>query len=111
MGTVGLGVVLLRNVLERRGELATLRAFGFRRRLLGRIVLAENGVLLALGIAIGTVAGAVGVLPNLVSEGHLLPGASLAATLALVFVVGMLASSFALARTLQAPLLPALKGD
>ncbi|MFQ5527172.1 MAG: FtsX-like permease family protein [Thermoanaerobaculia bacterium] len=111
LGTIGLGVVLLRNVLERRGELATLRAIGFRRGLLARIVLAENGVLLLAGIAIGTIAGLIGVLPNLVSEGHLLPGFSLATTIALVFVVGMLASSFAIAGTVRAPLLPALKGD
>ena len=31
LGTIGLGIVLVRNVIERRGELATLRAFGFRR--------------------------------------------------------------------------------
>jgi hypothetical protein len=111
LGTVGLGVVLLRNVLERRGELATLRAFGFRRGLLARMVLAENGVLLVVGIAIGTIAGIVGVLPNLLSEGHHLPGLSLAATILLVFLVGMAASIFAVAGTVRAPLLPALKGD
>ncbi|MCP4202569.1 MAG: ABC transporter permease [bacterium] len=111
LGTIGLGVVLLRNVLERRSELATLRAFGFRSGLLARMVLAENGVLLMVGIAIGTIAGIVGVLPNLLSEGHQLPGLSLAATILLVFVVGMLASIFAVAGTVRAPLLPALKGD
>ena len=114
LGTIGLGVVLLRNVLERRGELATLRAFGFRRGLLARMVLAENGVLLAVGIAIGTIAGVIGVLPNLLSEGHQPPGLSLAAVIALVFVVGMAASAFAVAATMGragASFLPALKGD
>ena len=114
LGTIGLGVVLLRNVLERRGELATLRAFGFRRGLLARMVLAENGVLLVAGIAIGAFAGLVGVLPNLLSEGHQPPGLALAVMILLVFVVGMIASTFAVAVTLgaaSAPLLPALKGD
>lgn len=114
LGTIGLGVVLLRNVLERRGELATLRAFGFRRDLLAKMVLAENGVLLVIGIAIGTVAGLVGVLPNLLSEGHQPPGWSLAGVILLVFVVGMAASAFAVAATVGragASLLPALKGD
>ncbi|MCH7664508.1 MAG: ABC transporter permease [Acidobacteria bacterium] len=117
LGTIGLGVVLLRNVLERRGELATLQAFGFRRSLLAKMVLAENGVLLLIGIAIGSLAGIVGVLPNLLTAGHHLPGVSLVATIALVFVVGMLASSFALAVTVgatgatAAQILPALKGD
>jgi ABC-type antimicrobial peptide transport system permease subunit len=32
LGSAGLGVVVLRNVLERRGELGLLSAVGFRRR-------------------------------------------------------------------------------
>ena len=32
LGTFGLALVLFRNIIERRGELATLRAFGFRRQ-------------------------------------------------------------------------------
>jgi hypothetical protein len=50
LGTLGLAVVLARNVIERRAELATLRAFGFRRRTLGWMVVAENGFLLVTGI-------------------------------------------------------------
>ena len=38
LGSAGLGVVVLRNVLERRGELGLLVAVGFRRRLLQRLV-------------------------------------------------------------------------
>ncbi|MCG8455782.1 MAG: FtsX-like permease family protein, partial [Holophagales bacterium] len=56
LGTVGLAVVLLRNVLERRSELAALRAFGYRRRTLLGLVVAENGVLLLVGLGIGAVA-------------------------------------------------------
>ncbi len=111
LGTLGLGIVLLRNVLERRGELATLRALGFRRSLLARMVLAENATLLAAGIGIGSIAGLIAVLPNLLAEGHGLPIVSLAATLAAVFTVGMLASGFAVRTTLRAPLIAALKGD
>src|SRR5262249_50760079 len=42
LGALGLAVVLLRSVWERRGELALLRALGFRRTALGWLVLAEN---------------------------------------------------------------------
>ena len=49
LGTLGLGIVLLRNVIERRGELAVLRAFGFRRAVLSRMLLAENGFFNARG--------------------------------------------------------------
>ena len=44
---------LLRNVLERRRELALLRAVGYRPRHLAAMVLAENVLLLLLGLATG----------------------------------------------------------
>ena len=42
LGTFGLATVQLCNVLERRGELALLRAAGFRRRTLVELVLLES---------------------------------------------------------------------
>lgn len=111
LGTLGLGIVLLRNVLERRAELATMRAFGFRRGTLSRMVLAENAALLTEGIVIGAVAGLVAALPNLLAGGEGIPWLSLGATLALVFAVGMTASLLAVAGTLRVPLLPALKAE
>jgi hypothetical protein len=110
-GTLGLGIVLLRNILERRGELATLRAFGFRRAILAWMVLAENGVLLALGVLIGTAAGLVAVAPTLIERGTELPWGSLAATLLLILAAGMLSSVAAVAGSLRTPLLPSLKGE
>src|SRR5205807_36978 len=56
LGALGLAVVLLRSVWERRGELALLRALGFRRSALAWLVLAENCYLLALGLGVGLVA-------------------------------------------------------
>ena len=44
---------LLRSVWERRGELALLRALGYRRAALGRLVFAENVFLLCAGLLIG----------------------------------------------------------
>ena len=111
LGTFGLGVVLLRNVLERRGELATLRAFGYRRSTLSWMVLSENAALLITGIGIGTLAGLVAAAPYLIAAGSRLPWASLLATLVVVFAIGMLASVLAVAGTLRVPLLPALKAE
>jgi ABC-type lipoprotein release transport system permease subunit len=109
LGTVGLGVVLVRNVIERRGELATLRAFGFRKGRLALLILAENVLLLATGMGIGTVAALASVAPRMT---HLdVPWAGLAATLGLVLAVGMLSSVFAVIGALRVPLLPSLKAD
>jgi ABC-type lipoprotein release transport system permease subunit len=109
LGTLGLGVVLARNVLERRSELAALRAFGWRRSTLAWMVAAENAFLLAVGLAIGAAAGLSAVAPHLVSGGAGLPWGSLLATLAAVAATGMLASAAAVAGALRVPLLPALK--
>lgn len=111
LGTFGLAVVQLRNVLERRGELALLRAAGFGRALLGRMVMIENGLLLASGLAVGLVASLVAVAPHLVSGGAALPWQSLGATLSLVIVVGLLAGLAAVRAVLATPLLPALRGE
>ena len=46
LGTLGLGAVLLRNVLERRRELALLRALGYRQADFFAMVMAENVLLL-----------------------------------------------------------------
>jgi putative ABC transport system permease protein len=110
LGTGGLAVVLLRNVVERRWELAALRAFGFRRRRLAGLLLVENATLLALGMALGTVAG---LLPEALGAGVAgsLAWRPLAATLGAVLTAGMLASCVAVAIALGAPLLPVLKAE
>ena len=109
LGTIGLGIVLVRNVFERRGELATLRAFGFRRASLGWLVLAENAFLLLVGLAIGAGAALAGVAPRLAQIHTSWTGLGL--TLAAIAAVGMLASVAAVAGALRVPLLPALKAE
>jgi ABC-type antimicrobial peptide transport system permease subunit len=109
LGTFGLAVVLVRNLLERRGELATLRAVGYPRSSLVRLVLAENAFLLVCGVAIGTLSALLAVAPRLLS----LPVAwgGLLGTLGAVLLVGMLASTGAVLGALRVPLLPALKSE
>jgi hypothetical protein len=111
LGTVGLGVVLVRNVIERRAELATLRAFGFRRASLSRMVLAENAFLLLLGVSIGSVASLAAVAPRFVGGAFGLPWGSLGLILLAVLATGMVSSIAAVAGALRVPLLPVLKGD
>ncbi|MFA6544396.1 MAG: ABC transporter permease, partial [Limisphaerales bacterium] len=69
LGSAGLGVVVLRNVLERRGELALLLAVGFRAKALRWLVLSEHAGLLLIGLGCGVVAAAVAVLPAMRSGG------------------------------------------
>jgi putative ABC transport system permease protein len=109
LGTLGLAAVQLRNVLERRGELALLRAAGFRRRRLAGLVLLENSFLLLAGLGCGIAAAMVAILPHLISRDATIPWVSLTVTLALVLAAGMLAGAIACARVLRSPLLAALR--
>lgn len=109
LGTIGLGVILVRNVVERRRELATLRAFGFKRSDLARMVVAENAFLLLVGVVLGGGAALVAVSP--VAAGGEFPLLSLGLTLLGVLVTGMLACLIAVRAALRIPMLPALKAE
>ena len=111
LGTLGLSVVLLRNLLERRGELATMQAIGFWRRALAWLVVAENSLLLAAGVAVGAASALVAVSPHLLGGHALVPWLSLGVTLLLVLAAGTLASLAAVRRVTREELLPALRGS
>ena len=89
LGTVGLAVVLLRNLVERRAELALLAAIGFRPGSRLRLVLAENAFLLVLGLAVGCGCALLGVLPTIFSAGRTINFAALSLTLAAVLLIGL----------------------
>jgi putative ABC transport system permease protein len=111
LGSAGLGVVVLRNVQERRGELALLLAVGFRRRALQWLVLSEHGALLALGLGVGLFAAVLGVLPALLSPGSQIPYASLAVTLCAVLLNGLVWTWLATRLALRGRLLDALRNE
>ncbi|HEX8476339.1 MAG TPA: FtsX-like permease family protein [Pyrinomonadaceae bacterium] len=111
LGTLGLAAVLLRNVLERRRELALLRAFGYQRAHFAVMVLAENALLLFCGLATGTICALLAIAPVVASRGGQLPLASLGALLLAVVVSGLSASLLATAAALRSPLLPALRAE
>ena len=111
LGTVGLGAVVLRNVLERRKELALLRAVGYRPRHLGMMVLAENALLLLLGLVTGAACALLAVVPAVSLRGGQFPVLSLAILLASVMAAGLAASVTATAVALRSPLLSALRSE
>ncbi len=67
LGSVGMGVVVLRNILERRGELALLRAFGYAPARVRRVILAEHWLLVGAGLALGLLASLAALWPALQS--------------------------------------------
>jgi putative ABC transport system permease protein len=111
LGTIGLAAVMFRNVLDRRVELALLRAVGFRNGSLAWLVLCENALLLVWGLACGGGAALLAMLPHLVSIGADVPWRDVSMIVAGVFVVGMAASLVAVRGAVQTPVLSTLRGE
>ena len=65
LGTFGLFIVILRNLWERRSELATLHSVGFSPSRLRKIFRTENLQIVYWGLFIGVGAGLIGLLPTL----------------------------------------------
>jgi ABC-type antimicrobial peptide transport system permease subunit len=111
LGSVGLGVVVLRNALERRSELALLRAVGFTRIQLRRLIVIEHGGLLLLGLACGVGAALVAVLPALRASASQVPYQSLGLTLAALLASGAIWIWLAGGLALRGELLRALRNE
>jgi hypothetical protein len=90
LGSVALGLVVLRNVLERRGEFAMLRAVGFDRPMLRRLILYEHCTPLLLGLICGIGAALVAILPALRQAGEQIPWLSLTFTLVAIAFSGIM---------------------
>jgi putative ABC transport system permease protein len=111
LGTAGLGVVVLRNVLERRAELALFKAVGLRARVLRKIIVIEHGALLLAGLLIGIVAALVAIVPALRGPLQQVNYRGLSITLALVCASGLICTWVAARIALRGELLKALRNE
>lgn len=109
LGTLGLAIVQIRSVLERRSELATLRAIGFNPSRIGKLILLENCLLLLGGIMVGGVTAIVCVTAPLLQNAQFTELLQPLAWLGVVIVVGLVAGSFAVRTAARQPLLSALR--
>ena len=111
LGTFGMAAVLLRNVFERRKELALLRAVGYNSSHFAAMVITENVLMLVCGLAVGFVCALLAIAPVLVERGGRLPNVSLGLLLLSVLVSGAIASLVGTLAALRSPLLPALRAE
>ncbi len=111
LGSVGLGVVLMRNVLERRGEFAMLRAVGFDKKTLKHLILYEHWISLLAGLICGVGAALMAVLPAVRGAGTQVPWLQLLLTLAVVAVIGIIWIWLAAGAAMKGELLPALSEE
>jgi ABC-type antimicrobial peptide transport system permease subunit len=111
LGTIGLAAVMFRNVLERRRELALLRAVGYDARRVSIMIMAEASLLLGVGLAAGAGCAALAVAPAWFGHGGMVPGPGLIALLIAVAVAGLVSSMIATRAALRGNLLEALRAE
>jgi ABC-type antimicrobial peptide transport system permease subunit len=111
LGSVGLGLVVLRNVLDRRGELAMLWAVGFDKAALRKMIVHEHSELMLFGLVCGVVAALVAVGPALRSPGSQVGYVSLILTVAAIGFSGMIWIWLSAAVALSGRMLDALRNE
>ncbi len=101
LGSIGLGVVVLRNILDRRHELAMLQAMGYKKGVLKKMVFCEHAGMMALGLLFGVAVALAAVGPQIFAPGMEVPFLSLALLVGVIAASGLawiwLAVSFSLA--------------
>lgn len=111
LGVIGLGLVVMRNVLERRSELALMRAVGYPTALLRSLVLREHAGLLAIGLLIGVIAALAAIAPALIRPGAAPPVGLLAALLAITLGCGLGCTALSTRSALSGKLTDALREE
>ena len=111
LGTIGLAAVMFRNVLERRRELALLRAVGYDRRHVRLMILAETIFLLLAGLVAGVVCALIAVIPAWLSHGGGGPGVGLVLLVAAIAAAGVISAAAATRAAVSGRLLDALRAE
>ena len=111
LGTIGVATVMFRNVLERRRELALLRAVGYDRRHVTLMIGAETLFLLLAGLAAGAGCALIAVAPAWLARGGSRPGVGLAVLLVAIAAAGILSAAVATRAAVSGRLLEALRAE
>jgi putative ABC transport system permease protein len=111
IGSIGISIVIARNVSERAGELALLNAAGFEKNSIRTLILSEHSILLLAGIVTGTVSALLAALPALMRPGSNIPYPTIIIALAIVTANGILWTWSAASLAIRKDLITALRNE
>jgi hypothetical protein len=111
LGTLGLAAVLVRNIVERKSEYALMLAVGFKKRTLVGMNLFENGILLVMGIMIGSVSALTAVLPYMVSSHTRTAVGLLMIVMLIILFIGLASCTAAASLSMTGDFIPALRRE
>ncbi len=111
LGTAGIGVLIARHVLERRGELGLMQALGFKPGSLRLMILGEHAVLLVMGVVLGVLTAALAVIPQLIGSGGGLPVLFLGQLIGAVLAFGLIVCVIAVTTAVRGNLTEAIRRE
>ncbi len=111
LGSAGLGLVLVLNVLDRKGELAMMQAVGFRKSALTRMLFAEHGLLLAAGLLCGLIPAMLAVVPVMRTQGMDFPMGKILLVMTLMLISGAVWIRIAITRSVSTQYLETLRNE
>ncbi len=112
LGTLGLAVVLVRNVNERRAEIGLLRAVGYTPAAVRWVVFSETGTLLAGGLVVGGGAALLASVPVFLSGAGEVSVSGVLGTVAVIAAAGLGAAALSMQRALASSSpVDALRGE
>lgn len=111
LGTIGLGIILYRNVYERRYELALLRAIGFASRVVYRNIVLEHIILLFIGLGLAYLSAIIALLPLLFISGKVPPIENTLVLFVFIAITGILSVWLALKIIVKSQIVHALVNE
>lgn len=111
IGCIGLGLTVTRNILERQGELAMMRAVGFSRKTILKMVCREHISLLIAGILTGMICALVSVAPAIMAASGYLPFGLIALITVMTGLSGIIWVVAATGITLRGNILASLRKE
>ncbi len=111
LGTVGMAVVVFRNVMERRSELALLKAVGFTSKKITAMLIHEHRLAFGYGVGLGAVSALIAVLPGMIEWGSGFPWRSIITILVIILVCGIIWIMVATHLALRGRLVGALRDE
>jgi hypothetical protein len=111
LGSAGLGLITVRNILDRRAELGLFLALGFRHRTLQKLLVGEHAGLWLMGLACGAGSALIALIPALNQGPHQNPLFDIVLLAILLLTNGLFWTILATAMALKGPLLDHLRPE
>jgi len=111
IGTIGFGIVLLKNLAERKQEIALYQAIGLNHNYILKLVLTENLFILLAGMGIGIIAAIAGILPSFLSPAFRFPVVYLTGIILIIFLNAFVWIYFPIKAGLHKNLVQALRKE